>query len=87
LLDSDLISHQYQYLSIPRNLASNWKAQALASRPYIVMAEAPGVTEADLKAKIIEQLQATHVEIEDMSGIVYFYAADCPALLVNRAEC
>jgi hypothetical protein len=33
------------------------------------MAEASGVTEADLKAKIIEQLQATHVEIEDMSGI------------------
>jgi hypothetical protein len=33
------------------------------------MTEASGVTEADLKAKIIEQLQATHVEIEDMSGI------------------
>ena len=50
-------------------MASYLKLQALAGRPYIVMAEASGVTEADLKAKIIEQLQATHVEIEDMSGI------------------
>lgn len=32
------------------------------------MAETPGVSEADLKAKIIAQLQAVHVEIEDMSG-------------------
>lgn len=32
------------------------------------MAETAGVSEADLKAKIIEQLQAVHVEIEDMSG-------------------
>lgn len=32
------------------------------------MAEASGVTEVDLKAKIIGNLQATHVEIEDMSG-------------------
>ncbi|PMD67125.1 bola-like protein [Hyaloscypha bicolor E] len=28
----------------------------------------PGVTEVGLRAKITEQLQATHVEIEDMSG-------------------
>lgn len=34
------------------------------------MAES-GVTEESLKTKIREQLQATHVEIEDMSG-------DCP---------
>jgi hypothetical protein len=32
------------------------------------MAEESGVTEAGLKAKIIERLQATHVDIEDMSG-------------------
>jgi hypothetical protein len=32
------------------------------------MAEASGVTEASLKTKITELLQATHVEIEDMSG-------------------
>ena len=32
------------------------------------MADSSGVTEATIKAKIIEQLQATHVEIEDMSG-------------------
>ncbi|TVY15482.1 putative bolA-like protein [Lachnellula arida] len=32
------------------------------------MAETPGVSEADLKAKILDQLQAIHVEIEDMSG-------------------
>ncbi|KAN0101696.1 bola-like protein [Hyaloscypha variabilis] len=32
------------------------------------MAEESPVTEAGLKAKITEQLQATHVEIEDMSG-------------------
>jgi hypothetical protein len=67
LLDSDLISHQY--LAHATNLASYLKLQAFAGRPYIAMAEASGVTEADLKAKIIEQLQATHVEIEDMSGI------------------
>ena len=33
------------------------------------MAEESGVTEAGLKTKIVEVLQATHVEIEDMSGI------------------
>ncbi|TVY58718.1 putative bolA-like protein C8C9.11 [Lachnellula cervina] len=32
------------------------------------MAETPGVSEADLKAKILDQLQAIYVEIEDMSG-------------------
>jgi hypothetical protein len=41
---------------------------------HVTMAEESGVTEAGLKAKIIEQLQATHVEIEDMSGIF------CPTL-------
>lgn len=34
----------------------------------ITMAETPGVSEADLKAKILDQLQAIYVEIEDMSG-------------------
>ena len=38
---------------------------------HIEMAEASGVTEGDLKAKLIEILQATHVEIEDMSGNFY----------------
>jgi len=32
------------------------------------MAETAGVSEADLKTKIIAQLQAVHVDIEDMSG-------------------
>jgi len=32
------------------------------------MAEASSVTEEDLRAKLVELLQATHVEIEDMSG-------------------
>lgn len=32
------------------------------------MAEASGVTEASLKTKITDLLQATYVEIEDMSG-------------------
>ena len=35
------------------------------------MVESSGVTEADLKAKIIEKLEATHVEIEDMSGLFH----------------
>ena len=42
------------------------------------MTEASGVTEADLKAKIMQKLQATHVEIEDMSGISTIYPAECP---------
>lgn len=33
------------------------------------MAEESGVTEASLKTKLTELLQATHVAIEDMSGI------------------
>jgi hypothetical protein len=33
------------------------------------MAETSGVTEASLKTKITDLLQATYVEIEDMSGI------------------
>jgi hypothetical protein len=33
------------------------------------MAEASSVTEEDLRAKLVELLQATHVAIEDMSGI------------------
>jgi len=32
------------------------------------MAEESGVTEASLKAKIADLLQATYIEIEDMSG-------------------
>ncbi|KAH8590880.1 bola protein [Bisporella sp. PMI_857] len=32
------------------------------------MAEDSGITEAGLKSKLTELLQATHVEIEDMSG-------------------
>ena len=32
------------------------------------MADPSGVTEADLRAKLIEKLEATHVDIEDMSG-------------------
>jgi hypothetical protein len=45
------------------------------------MAEESGVTETGLKAKIIEQLQATHVEIEDMSGIF------CPTLPLHVQIC
>jgi len=33
------------------------------------MAEESGVTEASLKAKITDLLQATYIDIEDMSGI------------------
>jgi hypothetical protein len=32
------------------------------------MSEDSGVTDAGLKSKLIEKLQAVHVEIEDMSG-------------------
>ena len=39
-----------------------------------IMAEESGVTENVLKTKITQQLQATHVEIEDMSGIL------CPTM-------
>ena len=35
------------------------------------MAEDSGVTEAGLKAKLADILQATHVEIEDMSGKIF----------------
>jgi hypothetical protein len=40
------------------------------SKEYLhhAMAEASGVTEATLKIKLVELLQATHVEIEDVSG-------------------
>lgn len=44
------------------------------------MAEESGVTEVGLRAKITEQLQATHVEIEDMSGIS---APLCPSIVPN----
>jgi hypothetical protein len=36
------------------------------------MAKASGVTEDGLKEKITQELQAVHVEIEDMSGISSF---------------
>lgn len=42
-----------------------------------VMAEQSGVTEASLKTKLIEQLQATHVDIEDISGTSIL---TCPTL-------
>jgi hypothetical protein len=32
------------------------------------MADASGITEASLRSKLLEALQATYVEIEDMSG-------------------
>jgi len=44
------------------------KSHAAAGPALCRMAEASGVTEASLKTKITELLQATHVEIEDMSG-------------------
>jgi len=47
------------------------------------MAEDSGVTEAGLKAKITDLLQATHVEIEDMSGIV---APLCPSIVLDFTE-
>jgi len=35
---------------------------------YSAMAEESSVTESGLKATLVEKLQATHVDIEDMSG-------------------
>src|SRR5271166_5817551 len=52
--------------------------QALArkSRYFALpMAEESGVTEAGLKATLTEKLQATHVEIEDMSGTSFLPCA------------
>jgi stress-induced morphogen len=43
-------------------------------KPRFTMAEESGVTENVLRTKITQQLQATHVEIEDMSGIL------CPTM-------
>jgi hypothetical protein len=47
------------------------------------MAEA-GVSGDDLKAKIISQLQATHVEVEDMSGTYIFCPTTPPFPLYTR---
>jgi hypothetical protein len=47
-------------------------------RLIVAMAEASGVTETSLKTKITELLQATHVEIEDVSGT--FPAPLCPSI-------
>lgn len=58
-----LISHQH--ISWSTHLGSCWRhnlCEVIAD-----MAESV-VTEASLKIKITEQLQATHVAIEDMSG-------------------
>jgi hypothetical protein len=55
--------HKLQETSIHACAASRKQALTLA-----IMAEESGVTEKGLKATLIEKLQATHVEIEDMSG-------------------
>ena len=34
----------------------------------VAMAEASGITESSIKAKVMELLQPTYVEVEDMSG-------------------
>jgi hypothetical protein len=50
------------------------------------MAEGSGITEVALKEKITAQLQATHVEIEDMSGMftwLIFYPTSTPPLAVK----
>lgn len=39
------------------------------------MAEAPGITEDSLKKKITDLLQASYVDIEDMSGNVVLLPA------------
>jgi hypothetical protein len=44
------------------------------------MSAESGVTDAGLKSKIIEKLQAIHVEIEDMSGS---FAHHPPAALLS----
>lgn len=35
------------------------------------MADTSGITADSLKAKLVEQLQAQHVEIEDLSGMLF----------------
>jgi stress-induced morphogen len=50
--------------TFPRTASSNSET----SPCEVTMAETQGVSEADLKSKIIDQLQAIHVDIEDMSS-------------------
>ena len=47
------------------------------------MAEASGVTAASLKIKITELLQATHVEIEDMSGLPHYPSSSILLLILT----
>ncbi len=47
------------------------------------MAEASGVTEDVLKEKITHELQAVHVEIEDMSGICSFISFSSRELIFS----
>jgi len=47
------------------------------------MAEDSGVTEAGLKSKLGELLQATHVEIEDMSGTLLPHQTNPPPPLLS----
>lgn len=49
------------------------------------MAEEAGVSEADLRKKLIELLQATYVDIEDMSGALLCPTIPLHALTVQQA--
>jgi hypothetical protein len=62
-------------ITFPRSTSTlkNYQAHSLKIvnlQLQLTMAESSGVTEASLKTKLIELLQATYVEIEDMSGIL-----------------
>jgi hypothetical protein len=52
------------------------------------MAESSGVSAEDLKAKITEVLQASHVDIEDMSGkqIISFILLPLPHHIPRHAD-
>jgi hypothetical protein len=63
LISDHRATHKLQETSIHACAATRKQALNLA-----IMAEESGVTEEGLKATLIEKLQATHVEIEDMSG-------------------
>lgn len=72
-----LLSRGYRYLAAPNQHPQTFSS--LSSRAFAAVnaamadtANTSGITADGLKQKLAAQLEAPHVEVEDISGMVYY---------------
>ena len=69
-----VLSRGSRYLFCPQTIRPTSFSARAFSAVHAAMADTSGITTDSLQAKLISQLQADHVEIEDLSGkkLVHF---------------